>query len=55
MAGFSANVYARNVFNKLGEISADTSAIPSNPNAAARITLAEPRTVGLELKANFGP
>jgi outer membrane receptor protein involved in Fe transport len=50
---FTVGIFAKNVFNKLGEISTDMSAIASNPNSPARVTLTQPRTIGLELNATF--
>jgi iron complex outermembrane receptor protein len=47
----TVSLYAKNVFNKLGFISAGLSA--SDPTLPALVTLTQPRTVGLEIKAHF--
>jgi iron complex outermembrane receptor protein len=45
------NLYAKNVFNKLGFLSGGLSA--ADPALPARITLTQPRTIGLEIKVHL--
>jgi iron complex outermembrane recepter protein len=44
-ANFS--LFLKNVFNDLGEISADPSALEHNPDGPVRVAIAQPRTFGL--------
>jgi outer membrane receptor protein involved in Fe transport len=48
---FSVNLFARNLFNRLGFVSANVST--SDPTLPAQVTLTQPRTIGVELKARF--
>jgi len=43
----NVSLYLKNVFNELGEVSADTSALQNNPSAPVRVAITQPRTVGL--------
>jgi iron complex outermembrane receptor protein len=48
---YIVSLYAKNVFNRLGFLSGGVAA--ADPALPARITLTEPRTIGLEIKARF--
>jgi len=43
----NVSLFCKNVFNKLGEISADASALANDPNAPVRVAITQPRTIGL--------
>jgi outer membrane receptor protein involved in Fe transport len=47
------NLFLRNVFDKIGEVSATTIANEYNPAAPVPVFLSEPRTVGLGVKVRF--
>jgi outer membrane receptor protein involved in Fe transport len=46
-------LYLKNVFNQLGEVSADTSTNVYVPDAPVRVTVTQPRTVGLTATLSF--
>lgn len=50
---FAIGLFVKNLFDKVGEVSADLSAVAGNPNAPARVTLTQPRTIGAELTLHF--
>ena len=43
------SLWLRNVLNQQGGITADASALQYNPDAPVRVTVTQPRTVGLTL------
>jgi iron complex outermembrane recepter protein len=51
LSQYTVNFFAKNVFNRLGFVSAGIST--SDPTLPAMVTLTQPRTVGLEFKARF--
>jgi outer membrane receptor protein involved in Fe transport len=51
--GVEVNLFLRNVFDKIGEVSATTIANEYNPAAPVPVFLSEPRTVGLGVKVKF--
>jgi iron complex outermembrane receptor protein len=48
---FNIGLYAKNLFNRLGFVSGNLSA--SDPSLPAQVTIAQPRTIGVEIKAHF--
>jgi hypothetical protein len=51
MPRVTVNLYAKNVFNKLGFLSGGLA--PADPASPARVTITEPRTIGIEIRAHF--
>jgi outer membrane receptor protein involved in Fe transport len=51
--GWDINLFARNLFDKIGEVSAATIANEYNPAAPVPVFLSQPRTVGLGAKVKF--
>ncbi|MDB5977213.1 MAG: TonB-dependent receptor [Nevskia sp.] len=43
----NVSLFFKNVFNKLGEVSADASALQNSPDAPVRVAITQPRTIGL--------
>ncbi len=43
----NVSLFLKNVFNRLGEVSADASALQNNPDGTVRVAITQPRTVGL--------
>ncbi|MEI9996712.1 MAG: TonB-dependent receptor [Rhizomicrobium sp.] len=53
--GLELDAYIKNVFDEAGQVSASTLANEYDPTAPVPVTLSQPRTVGLVLKAAIGP
>jgi len=51
--GLEAGLFLKNVFDKVGEVSANTAANEYNPAAPVPVYLSQPRTVGVSLKVKF--
>jgi hypothetical protein len=51
--GFDLTVALRNALNTNAQISADTSGLSQDPNAAVRMAIAQPRTVQATLSYHY--
>jgi iron complex outermembrane recepter protein len=51
--GLEAGLFLKNVFDKVGEVSANTAANEYNPAAPVPVYISQPRTVGVSLKVKF--
>jgi iron complex outermembrane recepter protein len=53
-AGVKVTLFAKNIFDERAQLSADASATGVNPTAPVRVTIAQPRTVGVRFDVEFG-
>ncbi|GFE82523.1 TonB-dependent receptor [Steroidobacter agaridevorans] len=53
LEAFDVRLFVDNVFDELGEVSALSTARTVNPAAPVRVSIAQPRTIGLSITMNF--